>query len=98
MIKSLIKQTWKVSGIYLVWTTLHYSSSHMYTHFCTNLSLSGFLTSPFLITAPHCHGFRWCINHGADALSSMWVVMGTWLLSCLSWKMEEQSSESQKEA
>ena len=90
MIKSLLKQCWKVSGIYLIWATLHYSSSHLYTKFCTPLTIAGFAASPFLITAPHCYGFRWCINHGADALSSMWVVLGTWLLSCLSWKKSDK--------
>lgn len=82
---SLIKQVWKVSGIYLIWTILHYSSSHLYTTFCTPFSLSGIISSPFLITTPHCYAFRWCINNGADALNSMWVVLGTWILSHLSW-------------
>jgi hypothetical protein len=92
MIKSLVKHCWKVSGIYLIWTILHYSSSHLYTHFCTPLSISGFFTSPMLISTPHCYGFRWCINHGADALNSMWIVLGTWILSCLSWKNKEEKT------
>lgn len=80
----LVKQVWKISGIYLIWTILHYSSSHLYTKFCTPFSLTGIVSSPFLITTPHCYAFRWCINNGANALNSMWVVFGTWLLSHLS--------------
>ena len=94
MIKSIVKQAWKVGGIYFVWATLHYTSSHLYTHFCTPLNFYGFISSPFLITSPHCYGFRWCINHGSDALSSMWVVLGTWFLSCLSWKKEEETNSN----
>lgn len=90
MLKSVIKQAWKVGGIYLVWISLHYTSSNLYAKLCTPLSVAGFVTSPFLVASPHCFAFRWCIKHGADAISSMWVVLGTWFLSCLSWKKEDQ--------
>ena len=88
MLKIIIKHTWKVSSIYFIWTLLHFISSHLYTKFCNNLSLSGFIMSPFMITSPHCHAFRWCIRYGAEALTSMWVVLGTWLLSCLTPNMK----------
>jgi len=80
----LIKQVWKVCGIYLVWTILHFGASQLYTKFCTPLTLIGFISSPFLVTSPHCQAFKWCINNGSDALSSMWIVFGTWIISHLS--------------
>jgi len=80
----LIKQVWRVSGIYLVWTILHFCASQLYTKFCTPLNLIGFISSPFLVTTPHCQAFKWCINNGSDALSSMWIVFGTWIISHLS--------------
>ena len=83
MLRTLIKQVWKVSAIYLMWTIIHYSASNLYSKLCNPLTLIGFASSPFIITAPHCYAFRWCIKHGADALISMWVVLGTWIVSCL---------------
>jgi len=80
----LIKQVWKVCGIYLVWKILHFGASQLYTKFCTPLTLIGFISSPFLVTSPHCQAFKWCINNGSDALSSMWIVFGTWIISYLS--------------
>lgn len=83
MIKSIIKHLWKVCAIYFTWTILHFTSSHLYSKFCNELTLFGFITSPFLVTSPHCTAFRWCIKYGSEALTSMWIVLGTWLLSCL---------------
>jgi len=83
MVRALVRQGWKVSAIYLVWTIIHYSASNFYSKLCNPLTLIGFVSSPFIISAPHCYALRWCIKHGADALISMWIVLGTWLLSCL---------------
>jgi hypothetical protein len=34
-----------------------------------------------MVAAPHCSAFRWCIINGANNISTMWVVFGTWLAS-----------------
>ena len=83
MLKSIVNNSWKLSVIYFIWVIIHFSSSHLYSKFCNDFSLIGFVSSPFMITAPHCIAFRWSIRHGADALTSMWIFLGTWLLSCL---------------
>lgn len=79
----IIKHVSKLGAIYLTWSVLHFSSSHLYATFCNELSIIGFVASPFLVTSPHCCAFRWCIKYGAEALTSMWIVLGTWILSCL---------------
>ena len=81
--RSFIKQVWKVGGIYFIWSVLHFSSIHLYQKFCTPFTISGFISSPFLVTTPHCRAFRWCIKNGADALNSMWVIFGTWVINFL---------------
>ena len=76
---NIIKQVWMVGGIYIIWVCLHFAASHLYTHFCTPLTWAGFVLSPFLVASPHCHALRWCIDNGGNAISTMWVVFGTWL-------------------
>ena len=44
----------KVSGIYLLWISLHYFSAHLYIKFCVPNTIIGFMMSPFMIMTPHC--------------------------------------------
>ena len=78
---SAVKTTLSVSKIYLMWVLLHYIASHMYVYFCTPSTLTGFLLSPFIISAPHCMALRWVIHNGADVVNAMWIVLGTWTCS-----------------
>jgi len=77
---SYIKEFYKIVGIYILWISIHYFSSHMYTYWCTYASFIGFVLSPFLATAPHCQALRWGIIHGADQIVVMWATLGTWLI------------------
>jgi hypothetical protein len=75
-----MKEFYKVAGIYLLWISIHYCSSHMYTYWCTSSTIVGFILSPFVATAPHCQALRWGISHGADQIVVMWTTLGTWFM------------------
>jgi hypothetical protein len=68
-------------GIYGIWILLHYVSANLYVRLCAYPSFVGFIASPFLAASPHCSALRWAIYNGGNSITSMWVVMGVWLLS-----------------
>ena len=78
-----IKIFFSVSRIYLLWIFLHYVASHSYVKFCTPNTISGFIISPFLTSSPHYNGLRWVINNGSNVINNMWLLLGTWLGSCV---------------
>ena len=75
-IKSMLKTAKEICAIYILWILLHYIALHLYIHFCAPLSVWGFLM-------PHCQALRWTIYTGANAINSMWAVLGVWLCSKL---------------
>jgi hypothetical protein len=79
----IIKFIIRVSGIYLLWIFLHYIASHLYIHLCVPNSWYGLLLSPFLVETPHCKGLRWIVYNGANIVSNMWIVLGSWLCTIL---------------
>jgi hypothetical protein len=85
-IKAILKSVKEICGIYILWIFLHYIASHLYIHFCAPLTIAGFLMSPFLTPTPHCQALRWTIYTGANAINSMWAVLGVWLCSKLVFK------------
>ena len=78
-----LTQAWRIAGIYVIWMFIHYIASHLYTYFCVPYTFLGFIAAPFLVTSPHCAGLRWCIVHGAETITAMWVIIGTWLVTLL---------------
>jgi len=68
-------------NIYIFWILIHYISANMYAKYCTPLTLSGFVMSPFLVSSTHCKAFKWMILHGSSTLESMWIILGTWICS-----------------
>jgi hypothetical protein len=77
------------SYIYIVWIFAHYISSHMYIWFCVPATIIGFLTSPFLVPAPHCQAIRWTISTGGEKIFAMWVLIGTWLFNHIEVKKKD---------
>ena len=67
-------------GIYAMWITLHFIAPHLYVYFCTPATVIGFLTSPFVAPAPHCTAIRWVIINSADMITTMWIVIGGWII------------------
>ena len=82
LVKS-IKLVSNICGIYLMWITAHYISSHLYIKFCVPDTLIGFLISPFMTATPHCQGLRWIIYNGASMVNNMWIAFGTWVCSTI---------------
>jgi len=82
-IKWNLNQLWNVGKIYIIWILVYYIASQLYFIYCVPLTVMGFMTAPILVTSPYCMAFRWCITHGAEVITSMWLILGTWLISLL---------------
>jgi hypothetical protein len=78
-----MRQLWKIAGIYFMWIFIHFISSHLYSQYCTPPSVLGLIMSPLVAATPPCSALRWCIAQGADIISIMWVVFGTWCATML---------------
>tara|TARA_Y100001970_G_C13807606_1_gene638307 strand:- start:138 stop:443 length:306 start_codon:yes stop_codon:yes gene_type:complete len=63
--------------IYLSWTTMHYFSAHLYSTYCTNWSVYGFITSPFLTVTPVCKGLGWFMYESSNTISNIFVLAST---------------------
>ncbi len=77
------KKSISLFGTYVIWITLHYFSAHIYANYCTPLSIDGYILSPFIVNTPPCQSLRWVINQGANTITNLWVILGTWLTSYL---------------
>lgn len=71
-------------AIYSSWIFIHFVSSHLYSTYCTNYSLWGFISSPIIVSTPVCRGLSWIIYTGSDTIFNMWNVLGTFLLTYVS--------------
>lgn len=78
-IPNTIIMVWEASSVYIFWIFMHYATAHLYPYFCAQLSLTGALTSPFLVMTPHCKAIHWTMQTSTHAIENMWVVLGTWL-------------------
>lgn len=76
---SAAKFTSQVAGVYLTWITLHYGAAHLYTKFCAQDTVVGFILSPFMVVAPHCRALRWVVSTASGVIENMWIVFGTWV-------------------
>ena len=69
--------------IYMLWVSLHYAASQLYIELCVPKTVFGFLASPFITSTPQCQSLRWVIYNGANMISNMWLVLGTWITTTL---------------
>jgi len=65
--------------VYLVWILIHYLVPHMYVHMCVPATAMGFIMSPLNATTPHCRAMRWAIYESGEIITTIWIVMGTWI-------------------
>lgn len=65
--------------IYIGWIILHYTTPHLYVHWCVPANLLGFIISPFIAQTPHCQALRWSIFYGGEKIITMWILFGAWL-------------------
>jgi hypothetical protein len=85
----------KVSGIYLLWISLHYFSAHLYVKFCVPNTIFGFIMSPFMIMTPHCQGLRWIVYNAANVINNMWILIGAWFYSMI-WVLNSEYGNTQQ--
>lgn len=84
----------KISGVYILWISLHYFSAHLYVKFCVPNSVIGFIMSPFMISTPHCQGLRWIVYNAANIINHMWILIGAWIYSMIWIIGTEQTREA----
>ena len=77
----IVLYMWTYSKVYFFWIGIHYISSNLYPYFCADLSMQGFLTSPFIVITPHCKALGWLQKTSTTVIENMWIVLGTWLCS-----------------
>jgi len=94
IVKSIIIESSNIIGIYILWVCAHYLSTHLYVKLCVDWSIIGFVTSPFLVTMPHCIGLLWAINQGSRNLQVMWVILGYWLVKHLNPLMVNENKKT----
>lgn len=66
--------------MYLLWITLHYVATHLYSYLCVPLTFYGFVMAPFMVPTPHCQALRWTIYNGGATIANMWILFGAWLI------------------
>ena len=71
----------RLIGMYFAWIACHYIASHLYVSFCTPLTFTGFVRSPFMVAAPHCQALRWIVYNGGATIINMWGLLGAWIIS-----------------
>jgi|SaaInlStandDraft_7_1057024.scaffolds.fasta_scaffold98174_1 hypothetical protein len=80
---NFLKNIWDIIKIYLFWILVHFVSSNLYCYLCTNLSIMGFLISPFIVMSPHCKALMWLTTNSITNINNMWLVFATWLITKL---------------
>jgi len=76
-----MKHLYVVGILYFTWITVHFVSSNLYVYYCTPLTLTGYVQSPFMVLTPHCIALRWLSYKGSEQIASMWSIIGAYLLS-----------------
>ena len=79
----LFTAIYSMFGYYMMWVTLHYSAIHLYPIYCAPLTITGFILSPFMVSAPHCVAMRWLVNEGANVIITMWVAIGAYAIQLM---------------
>jgi hypothetical protein len=76
--KTIINSVYEVTGVFILWITLHFIASNLYQKFCAELTLLGFIKSVFVAQGPHCIALRWVIYNGGMVINNMWISIGIW--------------------
>jgi len=72
--------------IYGGWILAHYAASNLYSQLCTPNTFLGFIASPFMVNTPQCVGLRWIVDQGSSTISSMWTMLGVWIIKNVRFK------------
>ena len=64
-----------------LWSLVNYIAPQLYVLWCVPRTIIGFLMSPFAIAMPQCVALRWAIAASADTIKTIFVLIGTWIVS-----------------
>lgn len=67
-----------VTKVYILWIVIHYISVQLYVKHCVPSTVWGFITSPILVSSPHCKAMRWMLHTGGTTIDNMWNTIGVW--------------------
>ena len=76
----LSSETFKIVIGYALCIAAHFGAAHFYARYCTEPSIIGFVTSPFMTMSPQCQAGRWIIYNAAYSINIMWVLTAKWLI------------------
>ena len=76
----LNNETLKIVIGYALCIAAHFGAAHFYARYCTEPSIIGFVTSPFMTMSPQCQAARWIIYNAAYSINIMWVLTAKWLI------------------
>lgn len=69
-----------VVGVYFAIVLAHFICSNIYPTFCCNMSVWGFIMSPFMAVTPHCEALRWVIHYTGEQIRNAWLWLGGYLI------------------
>jgi|APGre2960657423_1045063.scaffolds.fasta_scaffold179730_2 hypothetical protein len=76
----LNNETLKIVIGYALCIAAHFGAAHFYARYCTEPSIIGFVTSPFMTMSPQCQAGRWIIYNAAYSINIMWILTAKWLI------------------
>ena len=77
--KNVFRMVYDVAGIFILWIIIHYSAANLYSIYCAELTMIGFIKSVFIAQEPHCVAMRWIIYNGGNMINSMWLSIAVWI-------------------
>jgi hypothetical protein len=69
-----------VVGVYFAVVIAHFACSNLYPTLCCNMSVWGFVMSPFMAVTPHCEALRWVIHYTGGQIRNVWIWLGGYLV------------------
>ena len=77
VLNALSPDIYKPIMVYISWMSLHYIAAHLYSEYCTNWSIYGFIMTPFNAVNPLCKGLNWFIYESSTTISNIFLVIST---------------------
>lgn len=79
------KELCQFMGIYLFWSLTHITASNIYSKYCANWSLLGWVSGGLNAITPQCKAILWLQNTTSNGFSSWWMTTSTWIVTKINW-------------
>jgi hypothetical protein len=83
ILKKGLKLIYDIAGLCIIWIIIHYAAANLYSTYCAEFTVIGFVKSMFVAQEPHCVAMRWVIYNGGNMINSMWLSIAVWLTTKL---------------